>query len=404
MWRGGLVLSILLTGCLGPETLQCPGGGVCPAGLVCRVDRGEQLCVLATCGNGVVEAGESCDDGNNDSGDVCAADCITPPTCGNGVIDFAEDCDDGNHVSGDGCQATCRFPIRPPARSGTAMTFDSSRGVLVLFGGGNTGWLDDTWEWNGIEWTERHPASPRPMARIRAAMTYDSVRERVLLFGGYDAMNTRLDDLWEWDGEMWRKIDVTPRPSPRGRTSMVFDTVRGVAVLFGGEVTTGDNDETWEWDGTAWTRRFPNTSPRPRADPVIAFDESQGRTILVGDRFEEATWMWNGNNWVEYSITSPNEFYGAGLAYDRARGRTVFVGGFTDSSLIWGGTWELVGAVWVDVSTDPHPPPREGFATSYVDPLGAVVVFGGVGRPTNGEFPLLDDLWSWDGTSWRERL
>ena len=38
-----------------------------------------------------------------------------PPTgtCGNGVVEGAETCDDGNNISGDGCDASCQSePVR----------------------------------------------------------------------------------------------------------------------------------------------------------------------------------------------------------------------------------------------------------------------------------------------------
>jgi cysteine-rich repeat protein len=57
--------------------------------------------VLLDCGNGVVDAGEERDDGNNVSGDGCEADCI--PTCGNGLRDAAEICD-GADLAGQSCQ------------------------------------------------------------------------------------------------------------------------------------------------------------------------------------------------------------------------------------------------------------------------------------------------------------
>ncbi|MCS6800118.1 MAG: DUF4215 domain-containing protein [Myxococcota bacterium] len=63
----------------------------------------------AYCGNGRREMEEVCDDGNNRSGDGCRADCRSDETCGNGVRDVAvgERCDDGNRVGGDGCAADC---------------------------------------------------------------------------------------------------------------------------------------------------------------------------------------------------------------------------------------------------------------------------------------------------------
>ncbi|HCF58984.1 MAG TPA: hypothetical protein DFS52_13460, partial [Myxococcales bacterium] len=48
------------------------------------------------CGNGTVESGEACDDGNAVDGDGCSADCKSTEQCGNGFVDKGEVCDDGN--------------------------------------------------------------------------------------------------------------------------------------------------------------------------------------------------------------------------------------------------------------------------------------------------------------------
>ena len=66
------------------------------------------------CGNGIVEEGEQCDDGNTVNGDGCSSTCQTevpppPPVCGNGVVEAGEQCDDGNTLNGDGCSATCQL-------------------------------------------------------------------------------------------------------------------------------------------------------------------------------------------------------------------------------------------------------------------------------------------------------
>jgi cysteine-rich repeat protein len=66
------------------------------------------LTPVGTCGNGVVEPGEQCDDGNTVSGDGCSATCQNEVVCGDGVVEGDEECDDGNTVSGDGCSATCK--------------------------------------------------------------------------------------------------------------------------------------------------------------------------------------------------------------------------------------------------------------------------------------------------------
>jgi cysteine-rich repeat protein len=61
------------------------------------------------CGNGMIEDGESCDDGNATGMDGCSATCQSEHLCccGNGVIEPGEACDDGNQIDGDGCNWTC---------------------------------------------------------------------------------------------------------------------------------------------------------------------------------------------------------------------------------------------------------------------------------------------------------
>jgi len=60
------------------------------------------------CGNGIVDAGESCDDGGGND-DACPGSC-SAAYCGDGYTYFGvEACDDGNNVSKDGCSATCVF-------------------------------------------------------------------------------------------------------------------------------------------------------------------------------------------------------------------------------------------------------------------------------------------------------
>jgi cysteine-rich repeat protein len=59
-----------------------------------------------TCGNGVVDEDEECDDGNDVSGDGCDEDCSIT-ACGNGIVTAGEECDDGNAVVGDGCKPDC---------------------------------------------------------------------------------------------------------------------------------------------------------------------------------------------------------------------------------------------------------------------------------------------------------
>jgi cysteine-rich repeat protein len=63
-------------------------------------------CLANVCGDGHHGPGEGCDDGNDIDGDECTNECKTPD-CGDGVLDPVEDCDDGNDDDADACLSTC---------------------------------------------------------------------------------------------------------------------------------------------------------------------------------------------------------------------------------------------------------------------------------------------------------
>ncbi|QSQ17670.1 Ig-like domain-containing protein [Myxococcus landrumensis] len=77
------------------------------------------------CGDGYLDSGEVCDDGNRTAGDGCRADCRGVEVCGDGLVDSAagEQCDDGGTTPGDGCDDACQLDaftnIPPTLVSGT---------------------------------------------------------------------------------------------------------------------------------------------------------------------------------------------------------------------------------------------------------------------------------------------
>jgi cysteine-rich repeat protein len=81
----------------------------CDDGNLVNGDACEADCTLSGCGNGILDCGEQCDDGNTVDGDGCDSNC-TPTRCGNGVVTAGEQCDDGNTVDGDACEADCTLP------------------------------------------------------------------------------------------------------------------------------------------------------------------------------------------------------------------------------------------------------------------------------------------------------
>ena len=68
----------------------------------------------AYCGDGQVDSlfGEECDDGSNNGGYAgCQPNCTLGTRCGDGVVQAPETCDDGDQVSGDGCSSICQTEV-----------------------------------------------------------------------------------------------------------------------------------------------------------------------------------------------------------------------------------------------------------------------------------------------------
>ena len=98
------------------DEVFCSGNGTYDSE-TCTCDSGfsgndcsETVPTPSQCGNGVIDSGESCDDGNTANGDGCSSTCqqeFFNNICGNGVGEPGEQCDDGNTANGDGCSSTC---------------------------------------------------------------------------------------------------------------------------------------------------------------------------------------------------------------------------------------------------------------------------------------------------------
>ncbi len=140
------------------------------------------------------------------------------------------------------------LPLPPgQSRYTPSIAFDAARGRVVVFSGDLS--LNDTWEWDGSSWTQRLPANSPP-SRQGHTMTYDSQRGRVVMFGGQygSYLGNYFNDTWEWDGTNWTQGNTSTGPSARRSTAMVFQEGRGRPLLFGGSSLGVDSrDDTWEY-------------------------------------------------------------------------------------------------------------------------------------------------------------
>ncbi len=289
----------------------------------------------------------------------------------------------------------------PGHRDWPGLAYAGDQRRIVLFSGryaGGTG--AETWTWDGVEWSPV-PTAVTPPARIAAAMCYDKSRRRVVLFGGrdnnYTVNNGFLGDTWEFDGVTWSQR-VQPSPSHRV-TAMAYDGTHQRTVLFGGrDATYSDRDDTWLWDGQTWTRALPAHIPPARVSHAMAFHESRGAVVVyggLGGIYD--VWEWNGSDWV--SRPPGPQRVGHAMTYDRARQRLVVVG--TDGSYMPSpfSTLEGDGANWSEAPHDPGPESLVQTCMCFDDARGVAVLFGG-----KADHSVKSDTWEWDGAAWTMRL
>src|SRR5205823_13988180 len=108
-------------------------------------------------------------------------------------------------------------------------------------------------------------------SRDYTAMTYDSLRNRIILFGG-QISGSYSNELWEWDGANWF-LGAASGPSPRYLTAIAYDPVRHESIVFSGN--GAPSNDTWAWDGTNWTLKS-NTGPAYRQGHALAFHDGRG--------------------------------------------------------------------------------------------------------------------------------
>jgi cysteine-rich repeat protein len=103
--RAIVVVVVVNAGC-GDPAQQCETDA-CGSSTETETETGTDTGSDAACGDGVLDPGESCDDGNTSNTDDCLNTCQLA-SCGDGYLHAdVEDCDDGNTVAGDGCSDVC---------------------------------------------------------------------------------------------------------------------------------------------------------------------------------------------------------------------------------------------------------------------------------------------------------
>src|SRR5262249_4227922 len=165
-------------------------------------------------------------------------------------------------------------------------------GKVVLFGGTsgypNSGTirvgLNDTWLWDGTNWTKAAPSSSPPVENARLA--YDETYKQVVYFGGGSG------DTWTWDGTNWTQKSPAGSPAARSYAGLAYDASRGGRLLFGGTGTSGALSDTWLWNGTTWSQQTTSTVPPGQHPLGLSADTATGGVEFVDATVLPPTTIW----------------------------------------------------------------------------------------------------------------
>jgi hypothetical protein len=162
---------------------------------------------------------------------------------------------------------------------------------------------------------------------------------------------------------VWLRLNLPFLPSPRIGFSMTLDTTDHTALLFGGY------------------------------HPIIGSIE-----------YPSELWSTDGHTWAQVPADFPPiGRIGANMVYDEMRQEAVLFGGFRDYEY-FGDTWKITPGYWIQLAPQNSPPPRAFASMAYDVAHGETVLFGGATVHVGLNWNALNDTWTWDGVTWRQKF
>lgn len=358
-------------------------------------------------------------DAGKDTGDVMdAMDAeVYQPRCGDGLVEEGEACDDGNGLSQDGCSSSCTVELPmwrevilspPPANVADGnVTFDANRAYFLWFH------TSGTWVFAQNKW--RKAANDTPFSGYVGAKCVNDVGNATIVCYAWDLDSGRATTRI-WDGVRWH-AHTAEGPPARLTNAVAYDPIRARVVLYGGmsgtaQMGTTLYTDTWEWDGKTWTLAHPTTHPAAHSG-ALAYDPSRGKMMFAeqADVPEESKlWAYDGAEWTHVVDSVPQ----GKLFWDPPSGKLVVQQG----SQVWelNDTWETstVSAVPPNThwATDRYvtltslqnttPPARDYQSVAYDAHRGELMLLGGgVGTDTL-QTATAGKTWFFGQEGWRE--
>lgn len=306
---------------------------------------------------------------------------------------------------------------RPEPRSGGLMVYDSDRGVSILLGGEAEPdiYFDDMWEYDGFEWKKLNVKSPVGGWSF-SNLAYDASRKKTVLF--YWANS----EFWEFDGISWERVDIPPEISIRWSVMTYNPVVRRI-IIFGEQNESGIY-ETWSYDGKNlyridrsspwedWGWKYGDNDIHRIIFPSMVYYITNQELILqpgLSWTFAMQDYDWHIKVHESESILPKQNLGGfPRMVYDQRRDVIVLVEGVIDGKATSDGwKWFLSDFVVMEYSNGNWSQVSTEFAPTLRNlPALTYDVSRGVVvlfGGINENDEELNDVWEYDGVNWIER-
>ncbi|HLF06564.1 MAG TPA: kelch repeat-containing protein, partial [Thermoplasmata archaeon] len=246
----------------------------------------------------------------------------------------------------------------PPPRLHPGMAYDSRRNVVWVHGGeAYASVRSDTWKFDPLTRAWTQVKTTGAFARTNGQMVYLPGPDRLAYFGGCSSngcsSNLKNDTfLFDPTTLAWTQLPAGNAPRPRYQFDFVLDPGFGEGLLFGGCAglcnSANTLNDTWTFDGNGWVNRsltmLPPVAPGKRGYLRMAYAEVSATTILYGGysggSYLGDTWSYDRslNRWTKLTPGGavPTTTAGHTMSYDAASGRVLANGGYFPL-----GTWEF---------------------------------------------------------------
>jgi hypothetical protein len=301
----------------------------------------------------------------------------------------------------------------PPCVHESTLSYQTHNQTLVLTGGlcADSAQSDEVWQWDGTTWTKIEARlNGFGVTRTNgSAYAYDTVNSRLVRYGGTSTFGTLTESsTYVLRDLQWRSLTSPSRPSPRSLATFRRDPARGRLWLFGGlsEFSAGTSisydSDLWSYDGAqGWLLTDSLAAPGQCVTPISAFDTDRQVLVLVCGG--QDVWEWNGAEWKSTTAKPIPDFRRfASLVYDQNIKKTVLFGGY-DGINYRDETWTWDGSVWAKLKPSKKPGHRAQMSMWYDTRAKKTILYSGAGRPNIDEHVTrYADMWSFDGTTWTE--